>query len=410
MNTDKLLHIRKPLQDQEMECVRLAMANPIALHEKIIDSLRYVLSFARLTSLEGRDGKSYDVYPLLTSHRMWIQELISHILASEDPVDGFRKQLPLLVEETLAARIKLLHHIPIDRNELEEEVCNRQLVLVLGGGGGGGYGYTGALQLLSQYNLTPDLISGTSIGALVGLFRARSMVFDPLPMFEAAKRLRWNTVFRILEMKSRYGVPATLRLYLRSSLGSMFLREDGKSMCFRDCSIPLLIATTGLTIDAFKHDMAYYEHLMDDMIDVRGRFGLTGLRKIRKGLSILQDFLGAGEALKEVVFGLEPHTMDADILDAAGFSAAVPGLIHYDILREAPHMHQLLDRLYAEYGITRLGEGGNGKQCSCQTSISGCNARKDKKKKSLCFGSRLFFTPINKSNVVSNPADGYTKC
>jgi hypothetical protein len=50
--------------------------------------------------------------------------------------------------------------------------------------------------------------------------------------------------------------------------------------------------------------------------------------------------------------------MESDVLDAAGFSAAVPGLIHYDVLRDDPRMKQLLDRLYAEHGITRLTEGG----------------------------------------------------
>ena len=42
----------------------------------------------------------------------------------------------------------------------------------------------------------------------------------------------------------------------------------------------------------------------------------------------------------------------------AGFSSAVPGLIHYDVLRDDPRMKRLLDGLYAEHGITRLGEGG----------------------------------------------------
>jgi hypothetical protein len=190
------------------------------------------------------------------------------------------------------------------------------------------------------------------------MFRARSAIYDPLPMFEAAKKLQWNTVFQILEMNSRYGVPATLRLYLRAALGSMFLREDGSIMRFSDCPIPLLVVATGLTMEAFKHDMSYYEHLMDGAISEGFRFRLSGLRKIKRGLGILQDFLTAEEALKEVIFGLDPYTLEADILDVAGFSAAVPGLIHYDIVREAPHMHQLLDRLYSEYGITRLGEGG----------------------------------------------------
>ena len=290
METEKLLYIRSALQKHEQGLVRMSMSNPNSFSEEQLDGLRYILSFARLTILRGKDGKDYEIYPFLTAHRTWVSDLVEHIFSSTDPEQGFRENYPILVEETLAQRRKILHHFPIERAVLEKEVCERQLVLVLGGGGGGGYGYTGILQLLSQYNLSPELISGTSIGALVGMFRARSAVYDPLPMFEAAKRLRWNTVFRILEMKSRYGVPATLRLYLRAALGSMFYREDGGSMRFSDCPIPLLVVTTGLTMEAFKHDMSYYEHLMDGAISEGFRFGLSGLRKIRRGLGILQEF------------------------------------------------------------------------------------------------------------------------
>ena len=73
---------------------------------------------------------------------------------------------------------------------------------------------------------------------------------------------------------------------------------------------------------------------------------------------MIRDFILHPEALQEIVFGEDEITMNADVIDAAGFSSAIPGLIHYDVLREDPRMHSLLDELYAEYGITRLGEGG----------------------------------------------------
>jgi predicted acylesterase/phospholipase RssA len=64
------------------------------------------------------------------------------------------------------------------------------------------------------------------------------------------------------------------------------------------------------------------------------------------------------DALREIVFGQDPATQDADILDAAGFSSSIPGLIHYDVLRDDKRMKRLLDELYARHGITRLAEGG----------------------------------------------------
>ena len=68
---------------------------------------------------------------------------------------------------------------------------------------------------------------------------------------------------------------------------------------------------------------------------------------------MIRDFILHPEALQEIVFGEDEITMNADVIDAAGFSSAIPGLIHYDVLREDPRMHSLLDELYAEYGITR---------------------------------------------------------
>jgi hypothetical protein len=58
------------------------------------------------------------------------------------------------------------------------------------------------------------------------------------------------------------------------------------------------------------------------------------------------------------VLGRVAGTEAFDVLDAAGFSASIPGVIHYDVLRDDARMRRILDDLYAGYGITRLGEGG----------------------------------------------------
>ena len=55
---------------------------------------------------------------------------------------------------------------------------------------------------------------------------------------------------------------------------------------------------------------------------------------------------------------IEASGKAADVIDAVGFSSAIPGIIHYDIYREDEHMRKLLDQLYGQYGITRLLEGG----------------------------------------------------
>lgn len=335
------------------------MERPDEVSESLFDALRYVLSFARLTEVRNRDGEDIAVAGYLANHREKVLATLGpHLDGADDTLWGAVRVLPDLVHATRQARKMLLERVPLDRDSLEEEVTTRQLVVASGGGGGSGYGYAGAFRLMHRANLQPELLAGTSMGSLISMFRARRRVFDGLPLVEAARRLQWNTVFRVLEMESRYGLPATLRLYLRSALGHLFQDEDGRPTTFRDVGVPLLIVTTGITVDALKHDLSYYEHFLDDAVRPGMVFKYSRLRRLGQLANVMGEFLANPDALREIVFGADPNTMDADILDAAGFSSAVPGVIHYDIIRDDQRMKRLLDNLYAEYGITRLTEGG----------------------------------------------------
>ena len=352
------LEIRKPLRELEAQIVRLSIKAPEQWPIQLVDRFRYVISFARMTTIRNAGDEDIDVAEFLSRHRWWVIHGLRRRINGDSPQLDLCQFIDELCEQTIIMRTKLLENLNVDRESLEAEVCERQLVVVSGGGGGGGYGFSGAFISLHRNGLQPQLLSGTSIGALISMFRSRHEILDQLPMIEAVKRLKWNTVFRIFESTNRYGVPATLRLYLRHAIGSMFIMPDDRSMTFADCRIPLLIVTTGLTVNSFKHDLSYYEHFMDDAVRTGVRFRFSRLKKMAKLLGVLQEFSSNPEALREVVFGADDITMNADVLDAAGFSAAIPGLIHYDVLRDDPRMTELLDQLYAEYGITRLGEGG----------------------------------------------------
>ena len=63
---------------------------------------------------------------------------------------------------------------------------------------------------------------------------------------------------------------------------------------------------------------------MDDAID-DGQISRRRLaQRLGQFLSVLQEFWSNPEALKEVVFGQDSLTRGATLLDAGGFSAAVP--------------------------------------------------------------------------------------
>ncbi len=56
----------------------------------------------------------------------------------------------------------------------------KKLALVLGGGSSKGYAHIGVLRLLEKHGLKPDLIVGTSMGALVGGLYASGMSLDEM--------------------------------------------------------------------------------------------------------------------------------------------------------------------------------------------------------------------------------------
>lgn len=358
MDAERFQTLRAPFEEMEAAVVRLALARPGELHPSRVDALRYVLSFAKLQIIQNVDGADVEVGDALASHAWQVREALAPWLLNEGSLARASQHLPPLLDSTRDRRRRLLEHFPLAPESLEAEVCERPLIVTCGGGGGAGYGYAGAWQSLHRAGLQPALISGTSMGALIALFRARRKVFDPAPMYHAAQRLTWPGVFRILQMESRYGVPATLRLYLRSAIGSLFHTPDGRPLTFRDLELPLLIVATGLGVDALKHDLAFYEHFLDDAVGHDFTLRPSRAAQIGQVVNILRELLATPDALREVVFGGDPTTLDADILDAAGFSSSIPGLIHYDVVRDDKRMKALLDDLYARYGITRLVEGG----------------------------------------------------
>ena len=69
--------------------------------------------------------------------------------------------------------------------------ANGPVALVLGGGGCRGYGHIGVLRVLEKHGLKPDLIVGSSVGALVGaLYAAGKSVAE---IRELAIKGSWKT-------------------------------------------------------------------------------------------------------------------------------------------------------------------------------------------------------------------------
>lgn len=75
-----------------------------------------------------------------------------------------------------------------------------QVALVLSGGSARGFAHLGVLQVLEREGLRPDLVVGTSAGAIAGALYASGM--GTVAMVELAQRLDWFTVFDINPLHS----------------------------------------------------------------------------------------------------------------------------------------------------------------------------------------------------------------
>jgi NTE family protein len=92
---------------------------------------------------------------------------------------------------------------------MEREVRNlvrrryKRIGLVLGGGAARGWAHIGAIRALHDAGIKPDLVCGTSIGALVGAVYANG---DLDWLEEWVTRLTWQSVVRLLDLRFSGGL------------------------------------------------------------------------------------------------------------------------------------------------------------------------------------------------------------
>jgi len=173
---------------------------------------------------------------------------------------------------------------------------------------------------------------------------------------EVVRGLSFRTIFRFLQTDSRYGLPATMRLYLRAAIEGHLAGEGGVVPTLEQLQIPLVVSCTGVRTGALPREPEYYEHL----IDLHDR---APQPHVVKRLA-LQIFQVVGELMKQrdrfarVYLGADEGTEAFDAIDAVGFSSALPGVIHYDVLRDDQRMRALLDELFTRRDLFRLVDGG----------------------------------------------------
>jgi hypothetical protein len=156
-------------------------------------------------------------------------------------------------------------------------------------------------------------------------------------------------------MESRYGLPAALRLYLRASIGRFFSDENGQTLTLNKLQIPLIACVSGIRSGVLPKPLEFYERLLDDVLRSPTPFRIG--RKLPAVIGALIELVQVGERLDKLYLGLDEGTEEFDVIDAVGFSASLPGVIHYDIVRRDDRMHEVMFNLFSRRDLYRLCDG-----------------------------------------------------
>ncbi len=350
----------RPFEEAELALVRAVLELPRWLDEPSEAALREALNLARLGLIRVSKGVDVDAWDLLTPFRERVASTLVPALRRHDP-RSLRDvaQLARTLGETLEPwRAKLLDSFPggLSAERLDRELREKALVLVCGGGGGVAWSYLGAFGLLERHDLRPRLCAGSSMGALLLLFRARTRRWDPSFIPELLGKLGYAKLFRVLQTDSRYALPAAIQLQLRETMGEYVTRADGAAATLADLAVPLLVAVTGVRTGSLPHDPGFYEHLLDGSDSPLRPHVLE--RLVARIFGVASELARRKDVLVPLHLGADAETAQFDAMDAVGFSCALPGVIHYDVLRDDPRMHRLLGALFEREGLARLVDGG----------------------------------------------------
>jgi hypothetical protein len=147
-----------------------------------------------------------------------------------------------------------------------------------------------------------------------------------------------------------------MRLYLRAAVGEFLRGPDGHPLTLGQLAIPLLVAVTGVRNGALPRDPSYYEHLLD--VPAQEERALSLSRVAAQAFQAVAELFAQRDRLARIHLGVDEETREFDAIDAVGFSSALPGVVHYDVLREDERMHSMLDTLFQREDLFRLVDGG----------------------------------------------------
>jgi len=345
----------RPFRRGEIALARRLAVKPHFLPAREIALLRHALRLAQLSSLGGEPDELVD---RIGSVRLRLLQLLAPVLPTDpERIDAkqLRGRLPKVVRLVADARKRVLEAGLTSEEALDAELSDKRLVLVLGGAAGSGYIFLGALAALEKLGIRPRYVVGCSVGSLLGVIRARSEAFALPQLLEDVRRVRERGVFRIPEATARYGLPAALRLDLRSALGEMFGGEE--PLRLEDLPIPMDALATGLGPGALTEPRESYARMVDHEVRSAAALEKVPAATLARIVGPLVSLAMSRQVLVPVLLGADAATRRLAALDAAGFSAAIPGVLSYDVPPDDVEGRRVLDEVFARYELAGLVDG-----------------------------------------------------
>ena len=359
------------LQKMENRLVRNSIDAPRVLSDDQLRRLRYILNFARLTEFEpaaagpgGSRGRGdVSVGAEVAPWRAKVADALYKPLREErNPATALaaaRDVLADLTDEQDEQRRLLIerHASDFSPAELDAEVGYKKLVTVLGGGGGAGFVYVGGMERLLDAGQVPDYMMGASFGSIMGSVVARTL---PVPIDEYvawAKSVSYGAILGPERLRRRHGLAGLFSLRFDQFAHALFSRADGERMRMSDLQIPFDAVVAGVRKQPYR--------------ELPSRFRRPELAALRlRSLPFLPIGIGPQVAsrlwqvsafidlrvVKPIVIGDDELTRDFNVVDAASFSSAIPGVLHHET--RDPRMVPILDALCADKDVSALVDGG----------------------------------------------------
>ncbi len=359
------------LQRMENRLIRHQLAAPDVLSADELRRLRYILNFARLADFEpgaagpgGSRGRGdVSVGAEVAPWRSRVADALYGPLREEpDPVTALttaREVLASLGADQDDQRKVLIerHGNDFSAAELDAEVGYKKFVTVLGGGGGAGFVYIGGMQRLLEAGQLPDYMIGASIGSILGSIVSRAL---PVPIEEYiawAKTVSYRAILGSERLRRRHGLAGMFALRFDQFAGAMLTREDGQRMRMSDLAIPFDVVVAGVRRQPYSALPARFRRPELSALQLRslpfrpiGIGPLVGARMWQVAAFI--DL----RVVKPIIISDDDPARDFDVVDAASFSAAIPGVLHHET--SDPRMIGILDALFEEKDVSALVDGG----------------------------------------------------